>query len=217
MAACSGASLTALMTFLPMYLQVVTGASPAESGVMLIPLTGVVSSGAVLTGWLISRPGRTAIFPTIGLAITAVTLIGLALWAPALSRVQLSWVLALGALCQGASQITAPITVQTVCAPGQLGAAAGSVQLARSLGSAFRAALAGAVLFGLLTWIDPATADLFSDMLRGGPDVLSHLPAARQTIVQGEIADALRGVFLTVACFSCTIIACAATMPLRRL
>ncbi len=79
MAACSGASLTAMMTFLPIYLQVVTGASAGESGLLLIPLTGAVSSGAVLTGWLISRTGRTAIFPTIGLIITAVSLVALAI------------------------------------------------------------------------------------------------------------------------------------------
>jgi predicted MFS family arabinose efflux permease len=217
MGACSGASLTAMITFLPIYLQVVTGATPAETGLLLIPLTGAVSSGAVVTGWLISRTGRTAIFPTIGLMITAVTLIALAIWAPSLSRVELSWVLALGGVCQGASMITAQITVQIVGGARNLGAAAASVQLSRSLGSAFGAAAAGAVLFGLLSAMDPETATLFFDMVRRGPSVLAALPAERQALVQGEIADAFRGVFLLVACFSCTIVAMAATMPVRRL
>jgi MFS family permease len=217
MAACSGASLTAMMTFLPVYLQVVTGASPAQSGLLLIPLTGAVSSGSVVTGWLISRTGRTAIFPAVGLAITAVTLIGLAIWAPSLSRVQLSWLLAIGGVTQGASMITAQITVQAVAGPGQLGAAAASVQLARSLGSAFGAATAGAVLFGLISAMDPDTATFFSDMVRHGPSILQSLAPARQMLVQSEIASAFRGVFLTVAGFSCTIVACAATLPVRRL
>jgi MFS family permease len=217
MAACSGASLTALMTFLPIYLQVVTGATPAQTGLMLIPLTGAVSSGAVVTGWLISRTGRTAIFPSIGLAITAVSLIGLAIWAPSLSRVQLSWVLAVGGLCQGSSMITAQITAQMVVAPNQLGAASGSIQLARSLGSAFGAAAAGAVLFGWLAATDPDTAELFAEMVRRGPVVLDGLSATRQALIQTEIANAFRGVFLTVACFSCTIVLCSATMPVRRL
>ncbi len=217
MAACSGASLTALMTFLPIYLQVVTGASPAQTGAMLIPLTGAVSSGAVVTGWLISRTGRTAIFPAIGLSVTALSLVAMALWAPSLSRMQLSWVLAIGGLCQGSAMITAQITVQTVCHASQLGAAAGSVQLARSLGSAFGAAVAGAVLFGLLSTMHPATADLFADMVRLGPGVLAALAPAHQALVQADIANAFRGVFLTVACFSCAIVLCAATMPVRRL
>ncbi len=217
MGACSGASLTAMMTFLPIYMQVVTGASPAEAGLMLIPLTGAVSSGAVVTGWLISRTGRTAIFPAVGLVVTALTLIALAIWAPSLSRVQLSWVLALGGVCQGASMITAQITVQIVGGARNLGAAAASVQLSRSLGSAFGAAAAGAVLFGLLSAMDPETAGMFLDMVRRGPAVLAALPADRQALVQGEIGDAFRGVFLLVACFSCTIVAMAATLPVRRL
>ncbi|HEY0184422.1 MAG TPA: MFS transporter, partial [Rhodopila sp.] len=217
MGACSGASLAAMMTFLPIYLRVVTGASAGQSGLLLIPLTGAVSIGSVLTGWLISRTGRTAIFPTVGLAITAATLIGLAIWAPSLSRMQLSWLLALGGLTQGTSMITAQITVQTVAGARQLGAAAASVQLARSLGSAFGAATAGAVLFGLLSAMDPATAELFADMVRHGPDIANTLGTAERLQVQSEIANAFRGVFMTVAVSSLTIVACAATLPVRRL
>lgn len=217
MAACSGASLTALVTFLPIYLQTVAGASPAETGMLLIPLTGAVSVGSVLTGWLISRSGRTAIFPSIGLSITAVSLVALALWAPGLSRGQLSWVLALGALTQGSSMITATITVQAVAGPRMLGVAAGSTQLGRSLGSAIGAAVAGAVLFGLLSLMDEDTAQMFADMVRQGPDALDALSPARRLLVQQEVANAFRGVFLTVACFACTIVACASTMPVRRL
>jgi MFS family permease len=217
MGACSGASLTAMMTFLPIYLEVVAGASAGQSGLLLIPLTGAVSSGSVLTGWLISRTGRTAIFPTVGLAMTAVSLVALAIWAPSLSRVQLSWLLALGGVTQGSAMITAQITVQAVAGVRQLGAASASVQLSRSLGSAFGAAAAGAVLFGLLSLMDPDTASLFTEMVRRGPGVLDSLAAARQVQAQAEIATAFRGVFLTVAGFSCVIVGCAATLPMRRL
>jgi EmrB/QacA subfamily drug resistance transporter len=217
MAACSGASLTALMTFLPIYMQAVTGASPAQSGLLLIPLSGAVSCGSVLTGWLISRTGRTAAFPTVGLGITGLTLVALAIWAPSMSRGTLSWVLAIGGLCQGSAMITAQITVQTVSGMNQLGAAAGSVQLSRALGSAFGAAIAGAVLFGILATMHPETVEVFVRMVRLGPDVLQALPEARQAAIQSDIANAFRGVFLTVACFSATIVVCAATMPARRL
>ncbi|MEJ0019104.1 MAG: MFS transporter [Acetobacteraceae bacterium] len=217
MAACSGASLTALLTFLPIYLQVVTGASPAETGLLLLPLTFSVSSGSVVTGWLISRSGRTAIFPSIGLMVTAATLIVLAIWSPVLSRSQISWILALGGVCQGASMITAQVTVQVVAGPRQLGAAAASVQLARALGSAFGVALAGAVLFTTLSALDPSAASLFFEAVRRGPHIIAMLPGEQQAAVQAEIAAAFRGVFLTVACFSCTIVVMAWTLPVRRL
>ncbi len=215
--ACSGASLTAMVTFLPIYLVVVTGASPAEAGLLLLPLTASVSSGSVLTGWLISRTGRTAIFPSVGLMVTALCMVSLALWAPQLSRTELGLVLAVGGLCQGSAMLTAQITVQSVADVRQLGAAAASVQLSRSLGSAFGAAAAGAVLFGLLSAMNPDTAALFFEMVRRGSQVLAQLPADHRMLVQGEIATAFRGMFLLVASFSCIIVAAAWTMPVRRL
>lgn len=217
MAACSGASLTAMVTFLPVYFIVVAGATAGEAGILLIPLTAAVSSGSVITGWLISRTGRTAVFPMIGLSVTALTLIALALWAPTLSRLQLAWVLALGGVCQGSAMLTAQITVQMVGGARNLGAAAASAQLSRSLGSAFGAAVAGAVLFGLLSAMDPETATLFFDMVRRGPGVLASLTADHRVLVQHEVAAAFRGVFLTVACFACIIVTMAATLPIRRL
>jgi MFS family permease len=217
MSACSGASLVALITFLPIYFQVVGGASPAQTGLLLLPLTAGTSCGSVITGWLMSKTGRTAIFPAFGLMVTAVTLAVLAIWAPQMSRMEMSWVLALGGVCQGSAMITAQVTVQVVAGTRQLGAAAASVQLARSLGSAFGVALAGAVLFIVLSTIDPGAAALFFEMIRHGSAVLAALPGEQQAVVQAEIATAFRGVFLTVACFSCTIVAMAWTMPVRRI
>ena len=113
--------------------------------------------------------------------------------------------------------ITAQITVQAVGGARNLGAAAASAQLSRSLGSAFGAAVAGAVLFGLLRSANPDTATLFFDMVRRGPSVLASLTVEHAALVRAEVAAAFRGVFLTVACFACIIVAMAATLPLRRL
>ena len=217
MAACSGASLTAMVTFLPLYLQLVGGASPAQSGLLLIPLTVSVSSGSVVTGWLVSRTGRTAIFPACGLVVTAGCMLVLAGFAQRLSPLGLSAVLAVAGLCQGSAMPIAQITTQAVAGSGQLGAAAGSVQLCRALGSAFGVALAGTVLFGVLHAIEPATAQLFLALLRHGPAALNTLDAARRTVVLGEIVTGFRCVFATIAVFGSTVVLAAATMPLRRL
>ncbi len=217
MSACSGASLVAMVTFLPIYFQAVTGASPATSGLLLLPLTAGVSGGSVLTGMLVSRTGRTAAFPVVGLSLTALTLVMLALWAPAMSRAELSAVLAVGGVCQGTSMLVAQVTTQIVAGPGRLGIAAGVLQLSRSLGSAFGVAIAGCVLFAVLTALDRHAATLFAGMVLRGPGVLAALPADQQAQTHAEIAAAFRAVFLTVACFSCTIVAVAWTLPVRRL
>ncbi|MBN8873222.1 MAG: hypothetical protein J0H67_10330 [Rhodospirillales bacterium] len=73
------------------------------------------------------------------------------------------------------------------------------------------------MLFGLLSVMDSETATLFLDMVKRGPSVLAGLPPERQILVQNEIGDAFRGVFLLVACFSGTIVFAASTLPLRRL
>lgn len=216
MSACSGASLTAMVTFLPLYFRVVGGAGAARSGLLLMPLTVGVSLGSVATGWLISRTGRTALFPALGLGFTALTLIAASIWGPALSPMGLAWLLAAGGVSQGTAMLTAQITVQLVAPARMLGVAAGSVQLSRSLGSAFGAAAAGAVLFGLLAAQDPHAAALFASLVRHGPAALHALPPAQQTVARAEIGDAFRGVFLTVAVFSCAIVALASTMRVRR-
>ncbi|MDE2581966.1 MAG: MFS transporter [Rhodospirillales bacterium] len=215
-AACSGASLTAMVTFLPLYFEVLEGASAARSGLLLMPLTVAVSAGSVLTGRLVALTGRTALFPGLGLMVTAATLLAAAALGPQLSAGALSALLAVGGLCQGSAMLTAQVTVQLVASPRQFGVASASVQLSRSLGSAFGAAVAGAVLFGLLTAQDGHATALFLDLVRHGPGGLAALPPPARLLARAEIANAFRGVFLTVAAFSCTIVGLAWTMPTRR-
>ena len=72
------------------------------------------------------------------------------------------------------------------------------------------------MLFAALTAMDRDAARWFIAAVRHGPEVLAALPAPRQAVVQREIADAFRGVFLTVAGFSCAIVAAAWTTTVRR-
>ena len=62
MAACVGAQLVSLITFLPIYLQVARGASPGQSGALLLPLTMLIAVGSLFTGRMITFTGRGAIF-----------------------------------------------------------------------------------------------------------------------------------------------------------
>ena len=64
------------MTYLPLYLQVVKGASPTASGLQMLPMMGGMLISSIASGQLISRTGRYKIFPMVG---TAVMTIGLAL------------------------------------------------------------------------------------------------------------------------------------------
>ena len=66
MAACSGALLVSEATILPTHLQAVDGASAGRIGLLMLPLTATVGIGSLVTGWLVSRTGRVAVFPSVG-------------------------------------------------------------------------------------------------------------------------------------------------------
>jgi MFS family permease len=77
---CSGVAVVVGMgmfgglSVLPLYLQIVKGASPTESGLLLLPLTGGLMVASIISGQLIARTGRYKIFPIIGAAFMMVAL-----------------------------------------------------------------------------------------------------------------------------------------------
>ena len=86
LAACHGAALVSLITFLPIYLEVVRGLSPSDTGVLLVPLTIGIGAGSLMTGRLVSKTGLTTVYPVAGLALATVNFVVLAFWASDLER-----------------------------------------------------------------------------------------------------------------------------------
>lgn len=217
LAAFAAAQTVSLVSFLPMFLQVVRGAGTAHSGLLLLPLTLGMAAGSLITGRTIAATGRTAILPSIGLAVTASVLASLALFAPHLSNGQISVMLAGAALCAGTSMPTVQMTVQVVAGPKFLGAAAASVQFSRSVGASIGTALVGAVLFAVLASKDPRTAHMFSGIVQLGPRALVGLAEAQRNAVTGQIAEAFRWAFATIACFTAAAMLFAWWLPVRRI
>jgi EmrB/QacA subfamily drug resistance transporter len=217
MGACVAGQTVSLVSFLPMYLQVVRGASAGGSGVLLLPLTLGVATGSFFCGRIIAATGRTAVLPSVGLAVSAVMLLSLAAFAPMLTTGMIVAMLAVGSFCTGTAMPVVQMTVQTVAGPRFLGAAAASVQFTRSVGASFGTALVGAVLFAVLAARDPQTAAAFARLVQIGPRALAVLPAAQQLVVRGEIADAFRAAFLTIGCFTTGGMLFAWWLPVRRI
>lgn len=217
MAAFVAAQTVSLVTFLPMYLQVVRGAGTAHSGLLLLPLTLGIAFGSLFTGRMIAATGRTAILPSVGLPVTAALLLALAAFAPHLGSLTISLFLALASFAAGTAMPTVQMTVQVVAGPRFLGAAAASVQFSRSVGASIGTALVGAVLFAVLASRDPQTASLFASLVQQGPHALEALPLAQQAVVRSEIADAFRAAFLTIGCFTAAAALFAWWLPVRRI
>jgi EmrB/QacA subfamily drug resistance transporter len=60
---------------IPLYLQIVRGASPTESGLLLLPLMAGIMVASVLSGQVTARTGRYKIFPVIGTAAMTAALL----------------------------------------------------------------------------------------------------------------------------------------------
>lgn len=217
LAACVAAQTVSLVSFLPMYLQVVRGAGTAHSGLLLLPLTLGVATGSLFTGRIIASTGRTAILPSVGLSVTSVLLMTLAAFAPHFSNIQVSLLLAVASFCTGSAMPTVQMTVQVVAGPRFLGAAAASVQFSRAVGASLGTALVGAVLFAVLATRDPQTATMFASLVQEGPRALTGMPVAQQAMISQEIADAFRIAFLTIGCFTTTGMLFAWWLPVRRI
>jgi EmrB/QacA subfamily drug resistance transporter len=217
LAACHGATLVALIAFLPIFMQVVHGTSAAQTGLLMLPLTIGIGIGSMVTGRIVSVTGRTAIFPSYGLILVLLNLLFLGLWAPQLGLSVLPWVFLWNGLFMGTVMGVVQVTVQSVSGPRMLGAAAASVQFSRSIGAALGTAVVAAVLFAVLAATDRETAKLFEIVVQQGPSVIAKLPAGRQALVQAQIGDAFRAAFLTIAAFSGVGLVLAFSIPLRRI
>lgn len=217
MGACVGATIVSGVTFMPIYLQVVRGAAPGEVGLLLLPLTLGLAVGALLTGRMIARTGRTAVFPSVGLVVVTATLLFLAFAAPLLPVAWIPAAFAVLSLSLGTTMPVVQVTVQMVAGPANLGAASASVQFSRSIGAALGTALVGAVLFASLTLQDPGAAGVFAAIVERGPAAMAALAPERQPAITGMIADAFRAAFLAIACFSATGALLAWSLPVRRL
>jgi hypothetical protein len=156
------------------------------------------------------------VFPSYGYVAATAGLLFLAFWAPHLSLSALPWVLGATACFMGAVMGVVQVTVQAVAGQRMLGTGAAMVQFSRSVGAAFGTAAVAAVLFSLLAASDSETAKLFGSMIDHGPEAIAMLTPARQAVVQGEIGEAFRAAFVTVAAFTGVGAWLAFSMPLRR-
>jgi hypothetical protein len=175
-----------------------------------------IGIGSLVTGQLVTRTGRTAVFPSYGYVAATASLLFLAFYVPRLTLAELPWVFGGTAIFMGTVMGVVQVTVQAVAGQRMLGTGAAMVQFSRSVGAAFGTAAVAAVLFSVLAAGDRETAGLFGALIDQGPDAIAALPVARQTVVQGEIAGAFRAAFVTIAAFTAIGAWLAWSMPLRR-
>jgi len=132
---------------LPLYLQIVKGATPTEAGLMLLPLTAGIMAGSIFSGQMIARTGRYKIYPVVG---SALLVVGLLL----MSRVgvdtpvwQTMLVMSLFGLGLGGNMQPLVLALQNAVPPQDMGVATSSATFFRQMGGTLGTAAFLAVLF----------------------------------------------------------------------
>ena len=215
LAACHGAALVSLITFVPIYLRVVRGTSASETGLLLLPIAIGIGTGSMLTGRLVSRTGRTTIFPSIALIPVVGLLLLLAFHPMSLEGVAAT--LAACAFLMGSVMGVVQVTVQSAAGPAMLGAATGSVAFARSVGAAFGTALVSMLLFASVGAISPEASAHFAALVEHGPSVLDGMAPMARAAVMGALEQTFGLVFLLIAGYVALGEALSWSIPLKRL
>jgi MFS family permease len=182
-----------------------------------VPLTVGIGIGSLITGRLVSRTGRTTIFPVVGLVLLTANILVLAFWAPFLGTLAFAGLLLWNGLFMGTVMGVVQVTVQSAAGSLRLGEAAASVQFSRSIGAAFGTALVATLLFAYLSMKNPEAARVFTLMVERGVQAVPALPPDQRALVQADIAEAFRAAFLLIAGFTTCGFFLALTNPLRRI
>lgn len=216
MAACHGATLVSLISFLPLYFRIVHGTSSARIGLLLLPLTTGIGLGSLVTGRIVARTGRSAIFPSVGMAVVTGMLVLVAVNASSFTEVEMAFVLGLISVFLGTVMGVVQVTVQLAAGAQHLGAGAATVQFSRSLGAAFGTAIVAAVLFTTLSRAGPGGHELFDAVVQGGPQAVAKLSGDPETI-RAAISRAFELAFACTAVFAGINMVAAWSLPVRRI
>jgi EmrB/QacA subfamily drug resistance transporter len=180
----------AVIVFMPVYLQVVTGVSATDSGLLLLPLLLAATASTALAGRAMTRTGRYKVFPITGLSLMAAGLVLLAQIGTTTSHVAVGAILVLFGIGFGMVSQVLTVAIQNDVERRELGIATASANLFRSLGGSVGVALFGAIFAGRLDGALSAST----------------------------VADALHGVFLAaapVAALGALVVVALREVPLR--
>jgi EmrB/QacA subfamily drug resistance transporter len=198
-----GFAMFGAITFLPVFLQLVDGASATSSGLNILPLMAGLLIASISSGQIISRVGRYKIFPVIGTALATIGVFLLSTLDPQTPRFVVSAYMVVLGLGLGCVMQVLVIAVQNAVEQRDLGVGTSSATFLRSMGASFGVAIFGAIFSNqLVTNLKknlPATAlqhGINPASLEGNPASLAHLPAPIHAGLINAVSESLHVVFL---------------------
>ena len=191
------------VVFLPLYFQVVKGASATRSGLLLLPLMAGVLTSSIGSGRLISRSGRYRVFPILGTALCTVGMLLFSRLDADSSLTESSLYMAVLGFGLGMTMQIPILAIQNSVERRYLGIATSVANFFRSMGGSFGVAIFGAVLSNRLAHylpllLPPEALRRFDvKALQASPAQVRALPLAIQNGIVEAIARSLHTVFLS--------------------
>ncbi len=200
-----GFALFGSVTYLPLFLQVVNGASPTSSGLQILPLIGGLLITSIASGQLISRTGKYKPFPIAGTAIMVVGLSLLSTMDAQTSRLEASAFMFILGLGLGLVMQVLVLAVQNSVGYEDLGVATSGATLFRSIGGAVGTSILGSIFASrlaaeLTSLLPPGTsAGARAAAAHANPAALAKLPAPLHAAYIQAFTNALNTVFVVAA------------------
>lgn len=196
-----GLSLFGAVTFLPLYLQVVKGVSPTDSGLQLVPMMVGMLATSIGSGILISRFGRYKVFPILGSALMVAAMFMLSQLAIDTSRFLVTVEMVILGLGLGLIMQVLILAAQNAVEPKDVGVATAGSMLFRQVGGSIGLSLFGALFASRLTegMVSTLPPGALPEGATISPDAVAALRPEVLEPVLGIFVDALGVVFLVAA------------------
>ena len=196
----TGVAMFGALSYMPTYLQMVTGYSPAEAGLLMIPMMGTLLATSVIVGRRVSITGRYKRFMVIGSLFTSGAL-GLLSTVHSDSSVLLICIyLAVLGLGLGMTMQLLTLVAQNSFRLRHVGTATAGQNYFRQVGATLGAAVVGSLFASRLT--STLSDELPAAALGEGgansltPELVSRLPDSVRVVVVEAYNEALMPLFL---------------------
>ena len=201
-----GVGLFGGIASIPLYLQIVKGASPTEAGLLILPMVAGIMAAAVISGQLTSRTGHYRIFPIIGSAFLVIAMLLLYTIGAHTPLWQTDLYMVVFGAGLGLNMQSIILAMQNAVPVRDMGVATSSVTFFRQMGGALGTAVFLSILFSAApskiaerfqaAGVRPPTGSV--DL--NDTSNLNRLPSAVREPILAGFSDAMSVVFLVGAC-----------------
>jgi len=198
-----GLGMFSAIAFVPTFLQMSSGTSAAESGLLMLPMMAGLMGTSIYSGIRISKTGKYKMFPILGAVFTMAAM----LWMTTLAASTPIWVICLQLFVFGAGlglimQVVV-LVVQNSVPADQIGTATSTNNYFREVGAAMGVAVFGSIfttrlseaLTGAFTGAGASPEQAGQSTRTLDPQALSQLPEQLRDAIVNAYADSLAPVF----------------------